>query len=234
MDSKASFVSLSWSTSFLNGSLKSSKRQSAKTPIPITCEALLTYILYIGFSFQPLKKVWNPPTTNMCCLTPHLSFSPSPLPNCSNSSWIERTYREAESTLGRGKGPSTTWPSPGQSSHSILSGNDWFRDGHMTSEGVVRVNLRICADNRGPVIFPLCSPWMKTSSPREQLEAVWNKGCAEVCLQWNNTGEASEPRNKWWRGDWFPVELFEPVLKFFKSFWTFQLREPVNSPYNLS
>lgn len=35
--------------------------------------------------------------------------------------------------------------------------SDWFRDTHMTSEGVVRVNLRTSADNTGTKMFSLCS-----------------------------------------------------------------------------
>lgn len=49
-----------------------------------------------------------------------------------------------------------------------FSHNDWFRDGHVSSEGVVRVNLRTRAHNTGTKIC-----LNEADSPREQVEVVW-------------------------------------------------------------
>ena len=108
----------------------------------------------------------------------------------------------------------------------------WFRDRHMTSEGVVRVNLRTSADNTGTKMFSLCYSWMGAHRNRKQLEAICNQMvCWGLPKMKPHQGSSNK---KWWGEMWFLVKLFELNFKLFKSFWAFQLHKPVNSLYKLS
>lgn len=112
------FVPVSWSYKFLSRSPRSNRRQGSKHPIPISAgEAPFVYILYTGAPFPP--KVWNPLAMKTCCLTLHLSFSPLHFPIVPIPCGNQCSYREADSNLSSGNGPSTTWPQPHQSSHFI-------------------------------------------------------------------------------------------------------------------
>lgn len=121
------FVPISWSYKFLTRSPRSDRRQGSKHPIPISAgEAPFGYILYTGAPFPP--KVWNPLAMKICCLTLHLSFSPFHFPIAQIPYGNQRSYREADSNLSSGNGPSATWPQPHQSSHFIPC--QWLVQGH--------------------------------------------------------------------------------------------------------
>lgn len=151
------YIPVSWSTRFLNRSLRSEKIQSSKPPFLyqlVTLHLLIFYILVFSFHSQKSEIHWPQKCVTWLCTFLFVL----PTSHYSNSIWKSVQLWGGWSTSCSENGPNAAWSRPGQSSRSVPCLSDWFRDGYVTRRGVVRVNLQISTDNIGTKTFASCHP----------------------------------------------------------------------------
>lgn len=151
-------------------------------------------MLYIGVLFTPQKfKCTNHEDVLLDGAPFFLSFL---IPPCSSSTWESTQLSGGWSHPKQCEGTELRTQARGIS-RSTAGGSDWLGKGHVTSEGVVRVNLKhfaeltfICAK-----IFASCLHAWAHAAPGNSWNPVTTKGFAQICRRRSNTKDA-EPRTR--------------------------------------